>query len=83
MLWPSSGGMKYPKNFNAAILDSVGHDVRVMRDDQFPCASYSSGPTQMRMIFQLLDADENMSEEGFGADRTFLGDVIRFIRQIG
>ena len=74
--------MKHPQNFNAAILDSVGHDVRIMRDNQFPCACNSSGPPQMRMFLQLLDTRENMHEESFGVDRTFFGDVIRFIRQI-
>jgi hypothetical protein len=35
LLWPSSGGVKYPKYFFGTILNSVGNDARVVGYYQF------------------------------------------------
>jgi hypothetical protein len=83
LLWPSSGGVKYPKYFFGTILNSVGNDARVVGYYQFSRACDSSSASQVWMFLKLLNTGEYMHEKSFGVGRTFFRNVISFVRQVG
>ena len=83
LLGPSSGGMEYPQDLDAAVFDSIWNNVGIVGDDQFSCTGDPSRSTYMWAFFQLLHASEDMREEGFGTGGTFFRNVIGFVRQIG
>jgi hypothetical protein len=58
--------MKYPEHLYGAILNSVGHDARVVGYYQFSRTCDSSSASQVRMFLQLLNTGEYMHEKGFG-----------------